>query len=338
MNILLDAFGGDHAPLEAIKGARLAADTFKDVHMMLVGDTAKIEDCAKENKIDIKDIIILQAGDVLTMEDEPTSVLKAEPDSSLAVGFKALKDGKADAFVTAGNTGAVVVGGTLIVKRMKGVKRPALTSTIPCATGDYLLMDMGANVECKPDMLQQFAIMGSVYMEQICGIQNPRVGLANIGVESHKGTPLQQEAYKLLQKAPINFIGNAEVRDVPFGVADVVVADGFTGNIMLKLTEGLAKMFAGELKGIMKKNALTKLGALTMLGGVNEFKNKLDYKKKGGAPLLGVAKPVIKAHGSSDAEAFKNAVGQAITMIKTDMIGTIERYLEQANKAVAEDK
>ena len=155
MNILLDAFGGDNAPLEAIKGARLAADTFEGVHMMLVGDTAKIEACAKENNVDIKDIIILQAGDVLTMEDEPTSVLKAKPDCSLAVGFKALKDGKADAFVTAGNTGAVVVGGTLIVKRMKGVKRPALTSTIPCATGSYLLMDMGANVECKPDMLQQ---------------------------------------------------------------------------------------------------------------------------------------------------------------------------------------
>ena len=338
MNILLDAFGGDNAPLEAIKGARLAADTFEGVHMMLVGDTAKIEACAKENNVDIKDIIILQAGDVLTMEDEPTSVLKAKPDCSLAVGFKALKDGKADAFVTAGNTGAVVVGGTLIVKRMKGVKRPALTSTIPCATGSYLLMDMGANVECKPDMLQQFAIMGSVYMEQICGIKNPRVGLANIGVESHKGTPLQQEAYKLLQKAPINFIGNAEVRDVPFGVADVVVTDGFTGNIMLKLTEGLAKMFAGELKGIMKKNTLTKLGALTMLGGVNEFKNKLDYKKTGGAPLLGVAKPVIKAHGSSDAEAFKNAVGQAVTMVKNDMIGTIEKYLEQANKASAEEE
>jgi len=264
-------------------------------------------------------------------------VLKAKPDSSLSVGFHALKDGKVDAFVTAGNTGAVVVGGTLIVKRMKGVKRPALTSLIPNAVGSYLLMDMGANVECKPQMLQQFGIMGSVYMEKIVGIKNPKVGLANIGVEEYKGTPLQQEAFKLLKKAPINFIGNAEVRDVPFGVADVVVADGFTGNIMLKLTEGLAKMFAGELKGIMKKNAITKLGALTMVSGIKEFKDKLDDKKTGGAPLLGVAKPVIKAHGSSDAEAFKNAVSQAIVMIENDVIGTIEKHLAEVKSAAEEE-
>lgn len=332
MNILLDAFGGDHAPLEAIKGARLAADAYADVHMMLVGDTDKIVACAKQNNIDIKDMILLQAGDVLTMEDEATSVLKEKPDSSLSVGFHALRDGKADAFVTAGNTGAVVVGGTLIVKRMKGVKRPALTALIPSATGNYLLMDVGANVECRPQMLAQFGIMGSVYMEQIVGVKNPRVGLANIGTEEHKGTPLQQEALKLLKDAPINFLGNAEVRDVPFGVADVVVTDGFTGNVMLKLTEGLAKMMAGEIKGIMKKNTLTKLGAVTMLGGMKTFKDKLDYKKTGGAPLLGVAKPVIKAHGSSDAEAFKNAVFQAKTMIQKDVIGTMQSHLSQTKQ------
>ena len=326
MKILLDAFGGDLAPVETIKGARMATDTL-GVQMILVGDKDKINAVAAENGVSLNGIQILHADSAITMEDDPGCVLNSKKDSSLAVGLMALKEGRADAIVTASNTGAVVVGATMLVGRIKGARRAALTTLIPCTGGRYLLMDVGANVECRPNMLMQFGIMGSVYMDKVVGVNNPRVGLANIGVEEHKGTPLQQEALQLLKKAPINFIGNAEVRDVPLGVADVVVADGFTGNVILKLTEGMAKMFTGELKNIMKKNALTMLGALPMMGGIKELKGKMSSREVGGAPLLGIAKPMIKAHGNSDATAFCNAVKQAVAMVNGNVIQTISSEL-----------
>ena len=330
MRILFDAYGGDNTPDEAIKAARLAKDQYP-IELTLVGDSAAIAHRAGQLGVSLDGIDLHHAPTAITMEDEPTDVLKRLSDCSMAEGLRLLHQGEGDAFVSGGNTGALVVGATMIVKRIKGVKRAALTALIPSATGNYLLWDVGANADCRPEMLAQFAVMGSAYMEKIVGVKEPRVGIANIGTEEHKGTDLQRQALTLLKDAPINFIGNAEVRDVPLGCADVVVCDGFTGNVMLKLTEGLAKMFVGELKQVLFKNLLTKMGALTLSGSLKSFKQKLDYKKSGGAPLLGLTRPVIKAHGSSDAEAFQNAIRQAVSMVENRVVETTEQAMTQLN-------
>ena len=234
-----------------------------------------------------------------------------------------LADGEGDAFVSAGSTGALVVGATFIAKRLKGIKRPALATVLPTAGAPTMLLDSGANAECRPEMLVQFGIMGSAYMEKVLGVNRPRVALANIGAEESKGRELELETYKLLKTAPLNFTGNIEARQVPLGDADVVVADGFTGNIMLKLYEGMAKFFAGELKTLLTANAKSKLAALLVMNNVKAFKKKVDYSEYGGAPLLGTAKPVIKAHGSSDAKAFYNAIRQAKAFTENGVIETI---------------
>ena len=228
----------------------------------------------------------------------------------------------------AGSTGAIVVAATLIVKRIKGIKRAALASVIPGLEKDYMLLDLGANVECRPEMLNQFGMMGSIYMENVEGVKNPKVALVNIGEESSKGTDLQKTAYSLMEKAGYNFVGNVEARDVPSGkVCDVAVADGWTGNIILKTIEGLGGAFGKLIKGMLLKNIFTKLSALALKGGLSEFKQKLDYTKRGGAPLLGIARPVIKAHGSSNPEAFKNAINQAKIFVETDVNATISAAL-----------
>lgn len=335
MRIIFDAMGGDNAPDETLKGARLARDEY-GVEITLVGDKPLLTERAAALSVDLAGLDIRHAPTQISMEDEPTAVLKEKGDCSMAEGLRMLKSGEGDAFVSAGNTGALVVGATMIAGRLKGIKRAALTTVIPSATGAYLLADVGANAECRPEMLVQFGVMGSAYMEKIMGIAAPKVGIANIGTEPHKGTPLQQETYRLMQDAPLHFIGNAEARDIPFGVADVVVCDGFTGNIILKLTEGLAKMMAGEVKKVMFKSPLTKLGALTMAGGMKGFKDKMDYSKYGGAPLLGLKAPVIKAHGSSGAEAFQNAIRQAKTMVENGVISTIETALGEMRQKAAE--
>ena len=231
------------------------------------------------------------------------------------------------AFVSAGSTGAVVVGGTLIIKRIKGIKRPALAGLIPSPQGHYMLMDMGANAECRPEMLQQFGIMASVYLEKVEGINEPKIGLLNIGVEDTKGTELQREAYELLSNSPINFVGNIESREMPKGVCDAVITDGFTGNIALKLIEGTATTFFKMVKGVLYKNIINKLAALVLKKDLYSLKSMMDSSEVGGAPLLGVKKPVIKAHGSSDAKAIKNAVRQAVTFYQNNVIGKIEENL-----------
>ena len=246
----------------------------------------------------------------------------------MAVGLQALADGKGDAFVSAGSTGALVVGSTFIAKRIKGVKRPALAPILPSANGHIILMDGGANVDCRPEMLMQFGIMGSCYMEKVMGISSPKVGLLNVGAEDTKGREIDKEAYKLLQNAPVDFYGNLEARDLPKGVCQVAVSDGFTGNIALKLYEGMGSFFAGELKGMLMGGLGGKLAALLIMKKVKAFKKKLDYKEVGGAVLMGIAKPVIKAHGSSDARAFYNAVRQAKQCVDGDVIGEITRSLE----------
>ncbi len=325
MNIVIDAFGGDNAPLEVIKGAIDARNDF-GVDITLVGDEQKIKKCAKDNSLDISGLKIRHADTVIDVCEEPTEVIKGKKDCSMAVGMKMLADGEGDAFLSAGSTGALVVGATMIVKRIKGIKRPALATILPTAGDPTMLLDSGANAECRPEMLVQFAIMGSAYMNKIIGVSTPKVALANIGAEESKGRELEVQTYQQLIKAPVNFIGNIEARQVPLGDADVVVADGFTGNIMLKLYEGMGKFFSGELKGMLKKN---KLAAIMLLPSVKAFKKKVDYSEYGGAPLLGTLKPVIKAHGSSDAKAFYNAVRQAKQFTETGVIDEITSALAE---------
>lgn len=322
MNIIIDAFGGDNAPLEVIKGAIDAHNDF-EVDITLVGDEEKIKKCAADNSLDISGLKLRQADTVIDVCAEPTDVVKSKKDCSMAVGLRMLADGEGDAFLSAGSTGALVVGATMIVKRIKGIKRPALATVLPTAGAPTMLLDSGANADCRPEMLTQFGIMGSAYMNKILSVENPRVALANIGAEDSKGRELDREANAQLKTAPVNFVGNIEARQVPLGDADVVVADGFTGNIMLKLYEGMGKFFSGELKAIFNSNVKSKVGALMVMGGIKEFKKKVDYSEYGGAPLLGCAKPVIKAHGSSDAKAFYNAVRQAKLFTETGVIDEI---------------
>ena len=320
MKVIIDMYGGDNAPKAPILGAAMAAKEL-GVDIVAVGNEAEMRKICEENGISGFEFI--DAPLVMPVCAEPTEVMKSYKESSLAVGLRALAEGRGDAYVSAGSTGAIVVGATLIVKRIKGIKRAALASVIPGLDRSYMLLDLGANVECRPEMLCQFASMGSIYMNKVEGVPNPEVGLINIGAEESKGGELQKEAYQLMKSASFNFIGNIEPRDLPKGVCDVAVADGWTGNVVLKLTEGLSSAFGKKLKGIMLRNFFTKLGALTMKKGVAEFKKSMDYTERGGAPLLGIAKPVIKAHGSSDPKAFMNAIRQAKTFYEQDVIGTI---------------
>lgn len=332
MKIIIDAFGGDNAPLAPIKGAADAVKEF-GITAVLVGNKSKIKDVAEENNISLKGIEIINADDVISMHDDPTSILKEKSESSMAVGFKALTEGKGDAFVSAGSTGALVVGGTLIVKRIKGVKRPALASVIPGKNNNYLMLDIGANADCRPEMLQQFGIMGSVYMENVEGVKNPTVGLLNIGTEDTKGGELQKASYELLKNAPINFVGNVESREIPKGDTDVVVSDGFTGNIALKLIEGVSLTMFSMIKDVLYKNLKNKIAALMIKKGLYSIKKKADYSEVGGAPLLGTKMPVIKAHGSSNAYAIKNAIRQAEIFAETGVIEKISSGLDEISKA-----
>ena len=320
MKVIIDMYGGDNAPKAPLLGAAMAAKEL-GVEIVAVGNEVEMRKICEENGIDGFEFI--DAPLVMPVCAEPTEVMKSYKESSLAVGLRALAEGRGDAYVGAGSTGAMVVGATRIVKRIKGIKRAALASVIPGLDKSYMLLDLGANVECRPEMLCQFGSMGSIYMNKVEGIPNPEVGLINIGAEESKGGELQKEAYRLMKNAGFNFIGNIEPRDLPRGVCDVAVADGWTGNVVLKLTEGLSSAFGKKLKGIMLRNTLTKLGALTMKSGVAEFKKSMDYTERGGAPLLGIAKPVIKAHGSSNPKAFMNAIRQAKTFYEQDVIGTI---------------
>ncbi|MEG0750461.1 MAG: phosphate acyltransferase PlsX [Oscillospiraceae bacterium] len=326
MKIAIDAFGGDDAPLEIIKGASEARE-FRQA-LALVGDIAEIERCAAQNGIDISGIEIVGSSSVMDMNDEAKAVLKSKSDSSMGVGLRLVAEGGADAFVSAGPTGALLMGSTLLVRRIKGVKRPALCVVLPGKTST-LLIDCGANAECRPEMLVQFGVMGSQYMQAVVGTKEPRVALANNGAEESKGTELQIESYKLLAaRDDIRFVGNIEGRDILLGACDVVVSDGFTGNIILKTVEGASSMLFSELKGVFYQNILTKLAAAALKPALRQFKNRMDYTKYGGAPIIGLQKPVIKAHGSSNAQAIKNAVRQAIAWGGSDMGERIARAFE----------
>lgn len=329
MKIIVDAFGGDNAPLEIIKGCVDARKEY-GVDIILTGDKSEIEKCAGQNGLDISQFEIRDAEGVFEMTTPPTEILKSGRKTSLGVAMDLLADGEGDALVSAGSTGAVLVGGTLIVKRIKGIRRPSLAAVMPSSDKPFILLDSGANVECTPEMLCQFAMLGSLYMQKIMGVENPTVALANIGTEETKGTPLLVETYKKLEEMEgINFTGNIEVRDIAFGKADVVVADGFTGNVIIKMYEGVAKSITNEIKSVFKKNIFSKLSYLGVKSGMDDFKEKMNYKKYGGAPLVGVQKCIIKAHGSSDAYAFKNAIGQAVRFVGSDFIGITQASVKE---------
>lgn len=324
MKIIVDAFGGDNAPLEVIKGCARAVKELS-ISIILTGKESAIRKCASENDISLSGIDIAHTDDVFDIHDEPKEIVKSGKNSSMGLGLTLLADGKGDAFVSAGSTGALVMGATFIVKRIKGIKRIAPSPILPAEKGSFILLDAGANTECRPDMLVQFAVMGSAYMEKVMGIKNPSVGLLNIGAEETKGRELDIEAYGLLKKSGLNFIGNIEARDMPRGECRVVVTDGFTGNIALKLYEGMGSFFSRKIKWIFSGSG--KVGALFSLGKIKKFRKQMDYKEVGGSVLLGVRKPVIKAHGSSDATAFFNAVRQAKRCVEANVTGEIESYV-----------
>ncbi|MBQ2676038.1 MAG: phosphate acyltransferase PlsX [Clostridia bacterium] len=333
MKIIVDAFGGDNAPLAVLQGCEMAVKEYEGMEIVLCGHEEKIKECAKENNVCIEGMEIIHADEVMDMHDEPNEILKSKSNTSLAVAFKALAEGKGDAIVSAGSTGAVLVGATFIAKRIKGIKRGALGAVMPTLGDPCLLVDCGANLNTRPDMLYQFGLLGSIYMNKVMGVENPKVGLLNNGVEDTKGGEVLVETYQLLKNSDLNFIGNVEARDVPKGVCDVLVADGFAGNVVLKLTEGVSMSFVKMFKDILMKNFITKLCALILKPGIANLKKMMDADEHGGAPFLGISKPVIKAHGSSNAKAFKNALRQANSFAKTGVIDEIKSALSKEKEA-----
>ena len=316
MRIIIDAMSGDNAPLEIIKGVSWASKEYIEHKMILVGDENIISDIAVKNDIDLTGVELINAKTVITMEDNPLFVIRDKKDSSMSVGLKALSQGHGDAFVSAGNTGALLTGSTIIVKRIPGINRAAIASVLPLSN-PVLLMDSGANLTVTGDNISQFAFMGAKYMEKIYGIDRPRIGLLNNGTEYNKGNPLQIESYQLLTDSGLNFVGNVEGKEIPFNVCDCVVTDGFTGNIFLKTIEGMGKFMLSTLKDVLKTNIVTQMSTLTMTQKIKDMKHRFDASEHGGAPLLGISKPVIKAHGSSDANSIKNAIRQAIHFVNT---------------------
>ena len=334
MKIIIDAMGGDHAPEAPVLGAIDAAKSF-GTQITLVGRGEAILGVMRQHGIENlpEGMEIANADDVVDMHDDPGSVIHKRKNSSMVIGLKMLADGQGDAFISAGSTGALLTGATLIVKRVKGIRRAALGPAFPNkAGGTTVICECGAHAECTPEFLLQFGLVGSLFAKKNLGVENPKVGLLNIGTEDSKGTPLQKEAYAKLQKAHeqglLNFAGNVEARDVPLGAVDVVVCDGFSGNVLLKSIEGTA-MYMGSLMKhkIFKRSFLSKIGYLLCKPGVDEVMSLLDYRTIGGTQFLGIKKPVIKAHGSSDALAFRNAVRQAEEATKADFCAELEQAL-----------
>ena len=341
MKIILDAMGGDHAPEAPVLGAIAAAKDF-GAQITLVGKGEKILEVMRKNGIEDlpAGVEIANAEDVVDMHDDPARVIQKRKDSSMVVALRMLAEGQGDACISAGSTGALLTGATLIVKRVKGIRRAAMGPVMPNkAGGKTVILDCGANAECTPEFLLQFGVVGSLYANRYLGVEAPKVGLLNIGTEDSKGTELQKQAYALLQEASqkgiLNFVGNVEARDVPLGAVDVVVCDGFAGNVLLKSIEGTA-MFMGSLMKhkIFKRNIFSMIGYLFCKPGVDAVMKMMDYREIGGTQFLGIKKPVIKAHGSSDALAFRNAVKQAMDAAGSD----ISQELEQALARVKENE
>ena len=332
MKIIVDAMGGDNAPLAPVQGAIEAAKEY-GVEIVLVGQAEAIQTVLKEHNLTLPTgVTIHHASEVIEMCDDPAKAYRRKKDSSMTVGLTMVKNGEGDAFVCAGSTGALLSGATLVTKRIKGIRRAALAPVIPTGHGGSVLLDCGANAECPPEYLLQFAYMGSYYAEKFLGRPNPKVALLNIGVEPSKGTSLQTEVYPMLQEASeagrINFVGNIEAREAIEGCVDVIVCDGYSGNILIKAMEGTGKVMSREMKKMFKKNIFTMLAAALVSGGIKELKKMMSSDEIGGTALLGIAKPVIKAHGSSNAYAFKNAIRQARDFASSGIIDSITANVE----------
>ncbi len=337
MRIIVDAMGGDNAPLEMIKGT-IAASKEYNASFILVGDAERIKNIAVENGFDLRRFEIVNTDVSITMEDDPLCVVRSKSNSSMAVALRLLAEGKGDAVVSAGNSGALFTGASLIVRRIRAVKRAAIGAILPF-TPPVLLLDSGANINVTDENLDQFAVMGSAYMRNCYGVIKPRVGLLNNGSEECKGTELQLAAYKRLsENKSINFIGNVEANQLAFNVCDVVVTDGFSGNILLKSIEGMGKLMIGELKSLFLSSNVSKLSALLVRKSVRELKHRYDSTEHGGAPILGISKPVIKAHGSSNAKAFKNAIRQAIAVVDTGVTYDIAHEAEGFERKILEER
>lgn len=336
MKIIVDAMGGDNAPEAIVKGAVDARDKL-GVDITLVGRKEDIERCLGDT--DRKGIEIVDAREVVTMDDDPSTATRRKKDSSMTVALNMVKNGHGDAVVSAGSTGALLTGATLIVKRIRGVRRAAMAPLLPSSENGFLLIDCGANAECTPEYLLQFAYMGGFYAKCIMGLDNPRVGLLNIGVEDSKGGELQHGAFKLLSEAAargqINFVGNVEASSMLFGGVDVIVTDGFSGNIALKTAEGVAKWLFTEIKTVFKSSAKNMLAAAMVKKDVKAISYKMDPNRVGGTALLGISKPVIKAHGSSNDEAFFAAIAQAKAFVEADIIGDIVKNID--NMKISEE-
>lgn len=334
MKLIIDAMGGDNAPLEIVKGA-LSGQKRWGVDVTLTGDTTAIlqalEACGEKTLPQGMEIV--HTTETVEMCDDPATVFRRKKDTSMGVGLTMLRDGRADAMVSAGSTGALLTGATLIVKRIRGIRRAAMAPVIPTTTGQAVLIDCGANAECTPEYLLQFAYLGNFYAQRVLGVATPRVGLLNIGAEDSKGTDLQKQTLALLRAADargdLHFIGNIEAKDAIKGGCDVIVTDGFSGNVMLKSIEGVGSFAGSALKGMFKKNLLTKLAALLVMPGLNTFKARLDPNKVGGTAFIGISRPVIKAHGGSNAEAIENAVGQAIQVAESGITEAIAAHIDK---------
>ena len=329
MKIIVDAMGGDNAPLEIVKGA-LAGQKHWGVDIVLTGDENAIREAlARCGQPEVPaGMEIISTSQTVEMCDDPATVFRRKKDTSMGVGLTMLREGQGDALVSAGSTGALLTGATLITKRIHGIRRAAMAPVIPTTTGQAVLIDCGANAECTPEYLVQFAYLGNFYAQQVLGLAKPRVGLLNIGAEDSKGTDLQKQTLARLRQAAeeghLHFVGNIEAKEAIKGGCDVIVTDGFSGNILLKTMEGVGSFAGSALKGMFKKNLLTKLAALAVMPGLNEFKARLDPNKVGGTAFIGIARPVIKAHGASNAEAIENAIGQATAFARSGLIEKIE--------------
>ncbi|WP_342555428.1 phosphate acyltransferase PlsX [Paenibacillus sp. FSL R7-0652] len=328
MRIVIDAMGGDHAPASTVEGAAAAAAEWADTQIVLVGDEAKLEPLLSQSGAKPANLSIRHASEVIGSDDEPVKAVRRKKDSSMVVAGRMVKEQEADAMISAGNTGALMTAGLLVVGRMEGIERPALAPMIPTMDDvGVLALDLGANMDAKPEHLAQYALMGSLYRQKVQGIASPRVGLLNVGTEAGKGNELTKHAYPLLEQLPIRFVGNVEARDVLTGACDVLVCDGFAGNILLKSLEGAAGAIFGLLKEKFTSSFKNKLAAAVLMPELRGLKSKLDYTEHGGAPLLGLSGLVVKSHGSADGNAIKNAVRQARIAVQNQLVDSISKEI-----------
>lgn len=336
MKIVLDAMGGDHAPQAVVEGAVRALQRFSDIEIVLAGDAPVVEELLSASGAPGGRVEVLPAAQVITMNDDPARSPLQKKDSSMVRALTYVADNPEAMMISAGNTGALVTGAVLYVRRIPGIKRPALAPVMPTRTGNVVLIDGGANVNCKPAYLAQFGLMGSIYMQRTMGIREPRVALINNGSEPGKGSSLTKEAYKLLKRMPIRFVGNVEGRELLSGTYDVLVTDGFTGNVVLKFVEGCSRTILGMLKEYISESFSARLGSVFMKDAFDRLKRKMNYKEYGGALLLGLNSGVMKAHGSSDAQAICAAIGTARTFIEQGVVAEIRHEISELERQAAE--